>query len=228
METALREWWIMMANTGRVVLVANVILFAVGFRRMPREVKMFGLFLLMDAFTELMLLFFFKRGSNNMPWLHLYTIMEFLTLSFFYKTLFKDSWLFRKYFWWVIPLVVLLLIGNSVFIESIYGFNSNAKTVVQLFMIGYAVAYFFMNFGVTDFNLPRNFAVAMINAAIMIYYSGTLFIFMFARVVNTPENKDSILMQIIFWTFNAGLFLLFQLFILIGLWKIIHKPATMT
>ena len=222
---ALKEWWILCANSGRVILVINVLLLAVYFKRMPRQVRVLGFFLVMDAITELMLLFVFKRGDNNMPWLHLYTVLEFVTLSFFYRALFQEWAGFRKYFWWVKLAVVLFLICNSLFIEPVTGFNSNAKTVVQLFMIGYAVAYFFRSFGITDFSVRGNFALAIINTAVIIYYSGTLFIFMFARIVNTPENSASLFTQNIFWLCNAGLFLLFQLFILIALWTTIRKAA---
>lgn len=224
-DDILHDWWNHLADAGLLTLTINALLIVLGWKKMPVELKMLGIFIGIDLCTELLLLFL-PSGFNNMPLLHIYTVFEFVALSLFYRSVFSDWLQFRQYFWWFVSGIVVLMVLNSLFVESVFGFNSNAKTLVQLFMIGYAVTYFFRSFGKTDFSIPGNFALSMVNTAVIIYYSGTLFIFMFARVVNTPENTESMFQQIMFWTFNAGLFLLFQIFILIALWAAIRRKTT--
>lgn len=221
----LKFWWVAMANSGRGILLINAVLMLVFFKRLPVALKAFGLFVLVDLMTEMLLLLVLNPKQNNMPWLHLYTLLEFVTLSVYFKAVFQDLEVFQRYFWWGLGVLTILLISNSLFVEPILGFNSNAKTLVQLMMIGYAVTYFFRSFGNTDFSQKDNLVLALINAAVLVYYSGSLFVFMFAKMVNNPSSNTGQNTQIVFWMFNAGLFLLFQSIILIALWKTIRIPA---
>ncbi len=185
------------------------------------EYYLLGIFLVIDLVTEFLASWASKQHINNMPLLHLYTMLEFVAFSLFYRVLFKEvSWL-QKYFWhWVIAFTTLLVI-NSAFIESIYKFNSNAKTIIQIILIAYAVSYFFRAYGKADFSKPLPFALAMVNAGVVLYYSGSLFVFMFSKFLNDPVRGISLDAQVGFWLLNSLLFFTFQVLILIALCRMI-------
>lgn len=156
------------------------------------------------------------KKINNLPLLHIYTVLEFFTLSLFYKTLLKNKPFFGKGFLFFMGIIVFILVANSIFLEPIMGFNSNAKALVQIILIGYSLYYFFSVYGKIDFNKPTNQADLLINFAILLYYSGSLFIFMFMK---TLMNRNIIEGTRGFWFFNAFLLFIFQIIILLAVVK---------
>ncbi|MBC8756547.1 hypothetical protein H2O64_17880 [Kordia sp. YSTF-M3] len=163
-----------------------------------------------------------KLGYNNLPLLHIYTLGEFLLLSYFFKSLLEKPVFFKTSFWYFIIGGSFLIIINSLFFQSIFGFNTFAKTFVQVTIIGYAILYFYNLVENQLFSLALSKSLRLINSAILVYYSGSLFIFMCSNVY--LENMQ---IYVPFWAFNAVLNFLFQLLILLGLWKVFFKKTTL-
>ena len=169
----------------RIFLIISIGIISIRYRRIPLIIKLLGLYLVVNLCTEFYARWLTNRKINNLFLLHIYTLLEFLTWSLFYKYLFKKSvkdW-FQKYFWVIISFISILIILNSTFLEPTTGFNSNAKTLVQIILIGYAIAYFFRSFGKIDFSETINQSIILINFAVLLYYSGSLFIFMFTNCI---------------------------------------------
>jgi hypothetical protein len=221
------EWTLTVANLARILLALNVFALVFGGAKLPLEIRAVQYFLVVDLLTEVAVGWMSFHKIPNMELLHIYTILELVTWSIFYKTILSTWVPFQRYFLLGLSLMVVLLIGNSLFLEPVNGFNSNAKTLVQITMIVFAVAYFFRNFGNTDFTQPRHFALAMINTAVLLYYSGSLFIFMFSKILNDPVSGVSTAAQVGFWVLNSILFLVFQLLMFIALWRVMlnRKPS---
>lgn len=179
-------------------------------------------FLIWNLLTEILANIFMNLGYNNLPLLHIYTLGEFLLLSYFFKSLLNKPVFLRTAFWYFVIIGSFFIIINSLFFQSIFGFNTFAKTFVQISIIGYAILYFYNLVENSLFSIAVSKSLRLINSAILVYYSGSLFIFMCSNVY----LKD---MQIYvpFWTFNAFLNFIFQLLILIGLWKVFFKKKTL-
>ncbi len=200
------------------LLTISTLLFLFRFRKLPIDIKIIGLFLVISLIAEITSRDLAASGTNNLYLLHIYTFFEFLTWSLFYKYQFRTKEKVQKFYWPFIVIIALLIILNSLFLEPITGFNSNTKTLVQIIIIGYAVYYFFINFGVTDFSKTENQSVLWINFASMLYYSGSLFIFMFMKTLYSSDVDAEIIDS--FWLINVILSVIFQLLILISIWKV--------
>ncbi len=179
-------------------------------------------FLIWNLLTEILAFIFMRLGYNNLPLLHIYTLGEFLLLSYFFKSLLTKPVFLRTAFWYFVIAGSLFIIINSLFFQSVFGFNTFAKTFVQISIIGYAILYFYNLVENPLFSVAISKSIRLINSAILVYYSGSLFIFMCSNVY----LKD---MQVYvpFWAFNAFLNFIFQLLILIGLWKVFFKKTTL-
>ncbi|WP_461303529.1 hypothetical protein [Aureisphaera sp.] len=201
------------AHLATVLVALNSLLCIIAYRRMNVPLKRLSYFLFWNLFIEILAITFMKLGHNNLPLLHLYTLGEFLLFSYFYKSLLNKPKPFQLFFPLFVAGISVLIILNSIFVQSIYGFNTIAKTLVQVLIISYSVLYFY--------NLVENQkasnhiakSLRLINSAIMIYYSGSLFIFMCSKI--SFENTET---YIVFWAFNAILNVIFQLLILWGVW----------
>ena len=213
MYTQIFDW---IVNIGLLFLIASVIVWGRYYKTLPKAIQVLGYYLVSNLFIQLAAHFLWYKSLNNLPLLHLNTILEFVFISLFFKEMYIDQHFFKKNIRYIISGGVFLLIINSLFWEPINDFNSNAKTLVQVIIIAHAVAYFFDAFGRIDFSEQQNQAISFICFAILLNYSGSLFIFMFSQFF--PGDKN--LTFEAFWIVNACLTFVFQLIILIAISRV--------
>ena len=202
----------------QVCLILSVLLWGWRFRYLPPELKRLGPFLIITLIVQFYSVYLARKMIPNLHVLHIYTWMEFLSWSFFYGLLFRTIYFLRKGFPYFTVFMLVLLVGNSFFLEPMDGFNSYAKTVVQLLLMTASLGFFFMTFGKIDLSKPLPFALVFINFAVLFYYSGSLFIFMFSKTM--MASGVSSMQQNSFWVLNALIYILFLILILFSLWKV--------
>lgn len=210
-------------NTGHlavIILGISVLLCSLKFIKLSTPYKRLFYFLILNFSAEVAsrIIVFQFPGVNNLPLLHLYTLGEFILLSWFFKSLIKKPKILQSRFWLFMVIGSILIVLNSLFYQNIYEFNSLAKACVQIIIITYSVLYFYNLTENTSLKNTNEKSLRLINSAILIYYSGSLFIFMFSQVFF--ENSE---LHLYFWTFNAILNVVFQLLVLVSLWKVIFK-----
>lgn len=211
------------ANIALFCLCINVALCLLYWKKLNTPLTYLAYFLIWNVSIEVLVLIVNAlEYKNNLPLLHVYTLGEFILFLFFFKSLLDKPTFFKTYFWHFLIGGSLLIIGNSIFLQSIFVFNSFAKTFVQLTIITLAIVYFYNLVENQRFTATISKSIRLINSAILVYYSGSLFIFMCSNVYY--ENAQ---IYDIFWIFNALLNVLFHLLILVGLWKIFFKKITL-
>ncbi len=196
-------------------LFASILLLFLNWKRLPATFRYLGYYLCWNLFIEITARILSSYSVNNLPLLHLYTIGEFLLFALLYRKmhLFKN-WADKK-FWIFVSVALALIVLNSIFIQNIYEFNSYAKTMVQLILMGFAFGYFYQ----LQEKKEETESLNWVNAAVLIYYSGSLFIFMFGNYFLDKEPKT----HLIFWVINVLLNLIFQILVFIGIWKVSRK-----
>jgi hypothetical protein len=162
-------------------------------------------FLIWNLFVEVLAEVLVPYVENNLPLLHFYTLIEFMLISLVYWKMGVFAKWSNKHFWIFLISISSLIVLNSIFLQSIYDYNSYAKALVQIFLIAFAVAYMFQ---LKEKSGPLNW----MNAAVLLFYSGSLFVFMFGNIILGEKGH-------IFWEFNAILNFIFQIIILISIWK---------
>ncbi len=212
----MKEIWLWLSDATQYCAAVSLLLWLLKFRRLSPLFRLLGLVLINELLTDTLASWLDAHKTNNMPLLHLYTLVSFWLFSFFYRELFREKPVVRRYFWPYMAVVTLLLIANTLWLEPVWGFNSNAKTLIQCIFIAYVVYYLFDAFGKTDFLQPNDLAVSLVNMAILIYNAGSLFIFMFAKTLN--NGLLSAKAQSGLWMVNSLLYLIFQLLLLLALW----------
>lgn len=202
-----------------IVLAINVMLYTLIPIQNNVQLKIFRYFLFFALGMQIMGKYLQSQSINNLPGLHFYTILEFIFLSFFYRKIFYNDKNAKEIITISLVLGGGLVVINSIFLQSIYTFNSNAKTLTQLIIMGYAIAYYFLQL---NNRIETNRILNILNAAILIYYAGSFFIFMFSNVLLSNLDQDT---QAIFWFFNAILYLGFQVLVLFAGWQHFFKTT---
>lgn len=162
---------------------------------------------------------FYGIKVNNLYLLHFYTLVEFLLITLFYHQVFKHILIWRKNIFWFTGLMSLLIVANSIFLQPITVFNTNAKTLTQVIIVAYAVSYFIQ----ATYDKLSSYLIVLktINSAILLYYTGSLFIFMFGNVFFQLDDFHKI-----FWVANALLYLIFQLLVFTAIWQFRQTKST--
>jgi len=236
------EWLMFVSAFPVICLAISCAIWLMKRAEFSGPLQILGYFLLFNLLIEISSRLVVRYiGSNNLPLLHCYTLGEFLLLSFFYRSLLPGHIIFRKHFAALVVTVSLLIVLNSIFLQSIYVFNSYAKTMVQIILIFYAILFFFhlpetarikqpegwVLRQITDVVIdnisseikqPEGWSLRLINSGVLIYYCGSLFIFMFSNIF-----IGNGLIYNGFWIFNALLNFLFHILVLIGLWRVAFR-----
>ncbi len=201
------------------IQLISIILFVSRFERFSKSLYIFIGFVTFSFIVTSISLFMWHQGANNLPLLHLYTLGEFLLLSWFYREIIGRREFPVHIFRWFVILVTILIILNSIILQPLSQFNTYAKTMVQVVLIAYSILYFYYLTNHTDNEVVEQKALRLINSALIVYYSGSLFIFMFSNYF--IENDDNL----IFWVFNSLLNFIFQLLVLIAIWRVAFRKT---
>ncbi len=219
----LQQVYLRMGDLAVLCLAVNVMLCLYKFKQLDTPLRIFCYFLTWNLSIEVAARICSYTVENNLPLLHLYTLGEFLLLSIFYKSLMVKSEGAQQKINYFILVGAVLIILNSIFLQSIYGFNTIAKTAVQLTIISYAILYFYNLTNNQSLSEQAGKSLRLINSAILVYYSGSLFIFMCSQVSFVESD-----LYVFFWAFNAALYLTFQLLVLWGIWKMVFQKTTLS
>lgn len=220
----IKEFAVITGQVNFVLLIIINLLILFRYRQLPGNIRRIVYYLLLSVVTEAASRHLFYKSENNLFLLHYYTFFEFLVWSYFFYYLLKSKKWLRTALPWLAAVVAVLIIANSILLEPPTGFNSNAKTLVQVLVISYTICYFFLSFGKIDLRQPVPRATTLINFAVLFYYSGSLFIFMFSKLLANQGVDEKL--QFSFWAINALLLVILHLLILISLWMIAFRKTT--
>lgn len=215
------NFWNILSDLNIVLLVVIAIFCIWKFSTFPELFKRISYLIWFNLAIEIGARILAEITGNNLPLLHIYTLGEFLLLSYFYQGLLQDpKWLvqnFRK----ITLVIASLIILNSVFLQPLLQFNTYAKTFVQIIFITYSILYFF---NLSDSNHlfdKEQKHLRLINSAILVYYSGSLFIFMFSNYF-LHNNLD---LPSGLWAFNAILNLVFLALVFFSICQITYEKT---
>lgn len=86
--------------------------------------------------------------------------------------------------------------------------------ISNVLFVAFAVLYYAISIGST-----QKLKYPLINAAVLIYFSGTSVVFLFGNYLSTIELSS----QVMVWIFNVLLHIVFLTLINIEAWKVLHK-----
>ncbi|RAJ29247.1 hypothetical protein [Pedobacter cryoconitis] len=181
-----------------------------------RPLEIIWYYLLLDGVVNLLAVLLADHEINNLPVLHVFTILEFLLLSYFYLSVLREKAAGRiiKYLLVIFPVFCIV---NFLFFQSIYQFNTYARPVEALIIMGCSLAYFAQT---NDADTRWSFnPLNWINTGILLYFSGALFIFSFSNLTVKQMSEKYYAINILMWNIHATLLLLMYLLIAFGFSK---------
>jgi hypothetical protein len=169
-------------------------------------------------FNSVVFEFISRMMSNykipNLYLFHLYVLLEFLFISWFYYELFK-KYISPK----IIPVIYIFFVIFSLIDTFVwhnpFTFNSYAKTLECIIIVSYTVFYLYKTFDEFQDEDPSDTPIFWINAGFLFYFSGCLFLFTFSNFILTQGKP----MGMVVWAIHAFFIIIMYSLISIGLWK---------
>ncbi len=185
------------------------------YRRLSPELKIITWYLFFAAVASIINSLLGLNNINNMPVMHIYTLIEFILLSVFYRKI-LDSTRTGKYVYALIPVFIILCIVNVFFFQNIHTYNTYTKSIEAVIIIFFAVAYFKKILDKIGPDESRSNLIVYLNSGLLLYFSGSFALFTISNLI--VENRPFFLVM---WSIHATFLLLLYILIAIALWK--HK-----
>ena len=150
-----------------------------------------------------------NHGINNMPLLHLFTLLEFSMLTFFYRII-----SLRTFYPYSIFLFAALCVLNAVFFQPVYEHNTYSRSLEALLIIVMAVFFFYKMLNEATVSRWYQSSLVWFNMALLLYFSGSLFLFLFSQLLTYNRQANEIA-----WFMHATLVILMYLLLAIGFWQ---------
>ncbi len=187
----------------------------VKYRTLPKGMKAISLYLILAAATNIIGNLVARYRINNMPVMHVYTLLEFVLLMLFYREMFDEKG-GRMYVNALIPMFVLLCLVNVLFFQDIHTYNTYTKSVEAVVVITLAIAYFKKTLDRSDHQPGGPDSLIYVNSGLLLYFAGSFILFIIPNMI----IPDLALGRIIWRIHATFLLIMYQLFA-IALWK--HK-----
>jgi hypothetical protein len=200
-----------------VPILLTVVYAAIHYKKMRRELQVFSWFVFLSGITQFVSLAFWFARQNNMPILHFYVATGFICIAWFYNTVLR-GFINAKIIWSVAILFLLFTVINSIFIQSVFTFNSYALTLESILIVILALFtfMFFLNDIVKETTGHDLKGLNWINSGLFVYHASNLLIFYFGAVITQTFSKN---LNLYTWILHSFFSIVMYACFFIGLWK---------
>ncbi|SHF18784.1 hypothetical protein SAMN04488522_102372 [Pedobacter caeni] len=196
------------------IVFCPLILALIKVRSYSKELKLITLYLLSIAVIGIYSAYLWKNLQNNLPVLHIYTMIEFTTIMLFYQYIFKD-YIAKSRFWILIAVFLIFCLLNATYIQKWTIFNTYPRTLESIIVIGSSLYYYYKITKQSLYIQIEKSPVFWINTAFFIYFSGSFLLFTVSNYI-LPYSFEFNMMV---WQFHAFLSIIKDILIFIGLWQ---------
>lgn len=204
-------------NFYTILLASSILIILVGiinFKTLKRSWPLGVLFILfiVSVTSDIAGTAMQNRGIHNLWLYNLYNLIEYSLLAIFFILLFQ----FKRQGQIISSIVYLTILTLMIFISVSQSFtehfNSTLMGLQSIVLICSSVLYFRVMLNNLEFETPWSNPFFWINSAILIYFSGCFFIFIFS------DYRD-VTRTIKIWDIHNIIHIIYNLLILIGFWK---------
>ncbi len=189
----------------------------VRYRRLTPALKVIAAYVLLGSVVQWASSTMSAHRQNNLPLLHVYTVLEFACLVWFYR-LVQRGFIKNKVFIGLAISFPVLAVLNALFLQDIYHFNTYVRSLESLLIITLALLWYYR--ALAELKIPRlqDDPVFWVNTGLLLYFSGNVLLFAFSNYILSFHRS----LNLYIWAFHGLFGTLLYLFITVGLWK---QPA---
>lgn len=180
--------------------------------------KLIAVLALCSISTDIISHWLVRNTDHQQVVYHLYTIVQFTILVYIYsralKPLFSDV-----FFRYVFLFFLLFAFVDAVWLSSIYSFNSYSSGLESLILIFCVLTFFYKTLLELKIKNLIKDPLIWISIGVLLYFSVSLFIFLFTNYINNSEDA-----LFIIWGIHAIFNVILNLFFAFAIW-LTQPPA---
>lgn len=196
-------------------MLINLVLFLSQFRKLNKALRIFTFYLFVIAIIQLTTRYYSRNGHNNLFLSHFYFILQFVILSFFYKTILPLVSQKKCVITGLIVCFSILGIQYYCNPQLFFKFNLLEIFITSFLILIYALFHFYNI-------LTESKQYYYLNTGIFIYIFGSTVLFMSGDILSTIDKSYG---QVIY-LFNGLLYVVYQVYIFIE-WRRVRKYNSM-
>lgn len=158
--------------------------------------------------------------QNNLYFFHFFAAFEIFTLAHFFFDFYEKLLVKAQRNWFIYPLFALV-VGNSIFLQPIYTFNSYALTLVSVTVIGMSIYSFYIMLDKDNF-FPYQKELKWLITSFFLLHCSSLMVLLFSNKI-LELSKEA---QLMIWIARSSLILSIKLVQFYQTYKIYSKIKT--
>ncbi len=202
------------AKVSAYIILIPTILAIMRLRDGDREQRLLSLLIFSSLFVELtaLIIGLSGEGENNLFLLHIFTVIEFTLLTLIFQPHVKVL-IPKKAIHFLIAAFFLFAVINSLFFESIQQFNAFGRALEGLLIIFLDLLCLVLILKTLKIKQPECSPLIWISIGTLIYFSGSLFVFIFSNYVLSSQS-----VSVTIWGIHAFMSIVLNLFYTVALW----------
>lgn len=192
------------------VLVLSSVLGLYLYPKMNVANKYFVVYILTSTIIEFFAKSFANMGINNLVFFHISVILDFIILTYFFSHVLGMAG--EKITRWVLVLGILLFLFNSLWVQTIYTYNSINLTISGIYLISCCLWYFYHTIDHQEENMQHTFTQYAVYSIFILQFISIMVLFFGNTLLSMEKDKQSII-----WNVRASIILLVKLIILFQL-----------
>ncbi len=157
---------------------------------------------------------------KNLPLLHLYTVIEFSWITWFYHQA-MPVYLPERRTKVIIVIFSVAAALNTLFLQPVTQFNTYIRTSESILVIIFSLLFFYKIISEMKIQRLEKEPLFWINVGFLIYFSGSTLLFIFSNYILPFKNT----LNLYVWSLHAIFSILLYLIQSIGIWMAAHKPT---
>lgn len=183
------------------------------YSKLSLPLKQITYYIFLSIITEMVVLIFSRNHWENLSLLHFYTLAEFFILYRFFFLSLKGFIPSR-----IIHVIAICFIAlsslNSIFLQKLDQYNSNARGVCAFLVILGTLALFYRIISEMKVLILAKYPIFWINAGLLTYFSSSFFLFIMSNYILHLNNT----LNVYIWMVHSILNVILYTMISIGLW----------
>lgn len=210
----------LIAHLSSSSVLIPLFLAVIQWNRLPTDISKLRWIILIALFVDALSLLLIKLSINTYPLGNSYLLIQFVILLSLFSGHLKCKVLIKSFF---IGFMIFYLV-NLLFLQNIFEFNTNSNVAASLILIFLTLLFFYNLLNELPIVHIHKLPMLWISFATLVYYAGTLFLFLANNYLTRMAAPSHKLMWILHNLLNITKNLLFA----IALWQSYRKTKSST
>lgn len=160
-------------------------------------------YLIFSAFFNIVASVTTYMHINNLPLLHLYTVLEFWIVCIFFRNIFYAKPLRKLLFFLPLAFSVFSVL-YIIWAHNLFGFNSLSRFLESMMIVGFCIYFLYLDFSnIVSSQSMFNFSIVV---GLMLYFSSASVLFGLSNAI--LKNR---VLNILIWNIHATIMLIMYL-----------------